>query len=512
MNLILLALTSAAFLICSLPQPDIGWFGWVALVPLIIAIQGLDPWRAAGLGLLFGIVSSFGIYGWLFEVPSFDMRHAVVLALYVGLYPAAWSAILAWLLRRDASLVVAAPTLWIIIDYVRAHAGFLALPWGTLAQAQHHNLAILQVASLGGEQAVTFVVALGNAGLAAVILRRERQAALIAGLAIVVAHLWGTAVLYDSPQGSMIKVSAIQPNIQIAEREKEESRRANLDRLEQLTRGASADRPTLIVWPESAIPEDLPSDPPLVARLQRLTDEIGVPLIVGAAQVEKFATGESEITVGRHIFNTAYLLKPGESLGQPYRKRVLVPFAEYLPHADTIPWPEWLAPRVAEMTPGGHAQLFRVTPNLTVGTLICWENLFASLARDSVRDGANLLVQLTNDVWFGHSAAPHQHNLMSVMRAVEQRVPIIIASNTGPSEIIDGYGRVVARVPGTFIEGNATGDIHVGAAGTWYTTFGDVVVLGFVVIWTLYVVRRTLSIPAAARGPALQPSTRSFGK
>lgn len=113
--------------------------------------------------------------------------------------------------------------------------------------------------------------------------------------------------------------------------------------------------------------------------MQRLTDEIGVPLIVGAAQVEKFATGESEITVGHHIFNTAYLLKPGESLGQPYRKRVLVPFAEYLPHADTIPWPEWLAPRVAEMTPGDHAQLFRVTSNLTVGTLICWENLFASL-------------------------------------------------------------------------------------------------------------------------------------
>jgi len=129
----LLALLSAALLVCSLPQPDIGWLGWIALVPLIIACQGLGPLSAAGLGLMSGIVASFGIYGWLFEVPSFDMRHAVILAVYVGAYPAGWCATLAWLTHRHASLIVTAPVLWVAVDYLRAHAGFLALPWGTLA-------------------------------------------------------------------------------------------------------------------------------------------------------------------------------------------------------------------------------------------------------------------------------------------------------------------------------------------------------------------------------------------
>lgn len=194
-----LALLSASLLICSLPNPDIGWFGWMALIPLIVACQGLRPLHAAGLGLVTGIVASFGIYGWLFEVPSFDMRHAIILAIYVGAYPAAWCAATAWLTRRQVPLLLTAPALWVAVDYLRVHAGFLALPWGTLAQTQHLNLAILQIASLAGEQGVTFLVALGNAALATVILRRERQGALIAGIIIALAHVWGMLVLYSAP-------------------------------------------------------------------------------------------------------------------------------------------------------------------------------------------------------------------------------------------------------------------------------------------------------------------------
>jgi apolipoprotein N-acyltransferase len=431
---------------------------------------------------MFGIVASFGIYGWLFEVPGFDMRHAIVLALYVGGYPAAWCTATAWVTRRHVSLILAAPALWVAIDYLRAHAGFLALPWGTLAQTQHHNLAILQIASLAGEQAVTFLVVLGNAAIVSVILRRAQQGTVIAGVILALAFVWGTSVLSSEQPGPTIRVVAIQPNILIGERKTEAGRKENMNRLEQLTLTAAADLPTLIVWPESAIPGNLQSDPMLIARLQGLSDTIEIPLILGAAEVEKFATGDKEIRMDRRVFNTAHLLRPGEPLAQPYRKRVLVPFAEYLPHPDIIPWPEWLAPRVSDMTPGESAQLFNVTTDLSVGALICWENVFAPLARESVKDGANLLIQLTNDVWFGRSAAPWQHNLMSVMRAVENRVPIVIASNTGPSQIIDGYGRVVASAPDIFIKGLATGNIHTGVGGTVYTANGDVFVFG-VLTW-----------------------------
>jgi apolipoprotein N-acyltransferase len=158
------------------------------------------------------------------------------------------------------------------------------------------------------------------------------------------------------------------------------------------------------------------------------------------------------------------------------------------------------------MTPGKNAQLFKVTKDLTVGILICWENVFARLARESVKDGANVLVQLTNDAWFGHSAAPRQHNLMSVMRAVENHVPIVIASNTGPSQIIDRYGRVVASAPDIFTNDLASGSIHPSTGGTVYTAVGDVFVfgvfawVGVVLLWRSVIQQRSFAWLPGGRG------------
>lgn len=471
---VLLSLATAILLICSLPGPDVGWLAWVALVPLILACHGVNPGPAAGLGLLSGVVASFGIYGWLFEVPSFDLRHAVILALYVAIYPAMWCAVLVLVQRRHRSLLLSVPIVWVAVDYLRAHAGFLALPWGTLAQTQHRNLPLLQVASLGGEYAVTFLVALGNAAVASLLLASERRKSLIAVVGVLtLAHLWGVSVLMASPQGTPIRIAVVQPNIQIAERITAAGRGAILDRLERLTHVASRDHPDLVVWPESALPVDLPADHAVLSRVQSLSDQVGIPLVVGAAQVEKFVTGEATVTIGPRFFNTAYFVRPGTPLAEPYKKRVLVPFAEYLPHAGTIPWPAWLAPHVVDTTPGDLAELFNLSPTVTIGTLICWENLFPSLARESVGSGAQLLVQLTNDVWFGRSAASRQHNLMSVLRAVENHIPIVIASNSGPSQIIDRYGRVLVQIPELFTEGLATQEVRPGTHGTVYTVMGD---------------------------------------
>ena len=275
---------------------------------------------------------------------------------------------------------------------------------------------------------------------------------MVAGVILALAHVWGASVLSSEQPGPTIQVAAIQPNILIGERKTEAGRRENMERLEQLTRAAAGDRPDLIVWPKrhtrkSAIRPDAHRE---ITESERHDGDTAHPRRGRSGEIRH---GETEHKISRRAFNTAHLLRPGEPLAQPYRKRVLVPFAEYLPHPEIIPWPEWLAPRVSAMTPGENAQLFKVSNDLTVGALICWENVFARLARESVKDGADVLVQLTNDVWFGHSAAPRQHNLMSVMRAVENRVPIVIASNTGPSQIIDRYGRVVASAPDIFTKG-----------------------------------------------------------
>jgi apolipoprotein N-acyltransferase len=499
---VVFALLSAGLLICSLPASDIGWLAWFGLVPLLIACDGIAPKHAAAIGFVSGFVLAFGIYNWLFQLPAFGLRHAFVLAAYVAVYPALFCATLAVFNRWRAPLIFSAPTLWVAVEYLRANAGFLALPWGTLAQAQHKNLAILQFASIAGEPGVTFLVALGNAAIAEIILnvlsrssaaplwRREGQRGIfgtvdrqtiaavwrrvfIVTAIIALAHGWGAYVLYGDRPETIIRVSAIQPNIQIAERESKQGTALSFKRLEQLTQSAAGSKPGLIVWPESAVAGNLLSNQGMVATLEDLTRAIGVPIIVGTAEAQKFSTGERRVTIRSQLFNAAYLLQPEAPLSQPYRKRVLLPFGEYLPYKEIIPWPEWLAPRVAEMTASENAHLFQLPNGVRVGALICWENLFAPLARESVASGAQVLVQLTNDIWFGKTAEPFQHNLASVLRAVENRVPVVIASNAGPSQIIDAYGRIVAAAPSVFAPEIVQADIAVAARETVFRRFGD---------------------------------------
>src|SRR5262249_41427135 len=284
------------------------------------------------IGFVSGFVSAFGIYNWLFQLPAFGWRHAFILAAYVALYPALFCAALAVFNRWRAPLIFNVPTLWMVVEYLRAHAGFLALPWGTLAQAQHRNLAILQFASIAGEPGVTFLVALGNAAIAEIILiflprssaaplwKRKGQRGIfgvedrqnipvvwrrvfIVVVIIALAHGWGAYVLYGDRPAPTIRVSAIQPNIQIAERESKQGTAVSFKRLEQLTRSAAGSKPGLIVWPESAVAGNLPRNQGMVASLEGLTHIIGVPIIVGAAEAQKFSTGERQETIRVRLFN-----------------------------------------------------------------------------------------------------------------------------------------------------------------------------------------------------------------
>jgi apolipoprotein N-acyltransferase len=421
------------------------------------------------------------------------MRHAIILACYVALYPAAWCTGLAALARARLPLLVTAPALWVVLDYVRAHAGFLALPWATLAHSQHKNLAVLQVSSVTGEFGVTFLVVMGSVAIADLIVRRAWRHVLIAGIVIGLMHAAGAVTLGRAGRTVPLQVAVIQPNIRPEERWTAANRAATLDRLERLTAAAAASRPAVIVWPETAVWE-LSRDPALVERLRDLAVTAKTSLIVGASEIVKFAPRQEGIVMRTRSYNSAYFVEPGRPLAEPYRKMRLVPFAEYRPSEEIVRWPEWLIPRVHAMTPGEVPQQFTLSDGTRVGVLICWENLFADFVRPTVRDGARLLVQLTNDAWFGRTGAPRQHNLASVLRAVENRTPVVIASNTGPSQIIDPHGRVIASVPTLFTDGIATAHLPLGTGGTPYTRTGDLFVV-FVFAWLVLTI-----MWAAARG------------
>jgi apolipoprotein N-acyltransferase len=471
------ALASAMLLVLCLPPADAGALAWLALVPLLIGCRGLSAARSAALGSLFGVVSSLGIFSWLAEVPAIGAPQMAVLAAYVSLYPALWCAGLPRLQRSRMPLALTAPAWWVALDALKAHAGFLALPWGTLAQSQHENIALLQLASLTGEAGVNFIVVMVNVAIAQAVGARRITRSLAAAVAVALAgHAGGAHVLAsEDTNAPRIAVTAIQPALAIGTRDTPVSRAAAWQRLEALTLEAARTRPALIVWPETVV-ADPAHDPELAARLATLARDAGAPIVVGAAQAAKFATAGADggVTLGRRaLHNAALLLRPDGRSEEPYLKRRLVPFAETTPLRDRLTWPAWLVPAAAHGEAGTQARRWTLDDGVRVAPLICWENLFAGLARDAVRDGAQVLVQLTDDAWFGRSAASRQHNLASVLRAVENRVPLVIASNGGPSMVIDRRGRVVALANAGFGTAVVSASVAAGTAVSPYTRGGE---------------------------------------
>jgi apolipoprotein N-acyltransferase len=471
-----LALLAALLLACSLPDPDVGWLAWIALVPLILACRGLHPIQAAGIGCIFAFVSGMGIYHWVFEIPKFGFQHFLLAGTYLAVYPTLWCAGVALMSRAGIALAFPAAALWVVLDYIRAHAGFLAFPWGTLAHTQHQNGAVLQIAAITGEYGVSFLVVLASASIAAVVSQRAYRSAAVAALIIAVAHGVGAYALYSETSGPTLRIAVVQPNTQIGEQGTFNGGVETFRRLERLTNTAAASQPALIAWPETSISGDLQSNPLLAADLQSLTRAIGIPIVLGVSEVQKFSSRDAGGVARRRAYNSAYLVSPGEPLAPPYRKHLLLPFGEYVPLEGILTWPAWIGGRGYDKAPGSGLHLFTLPDGTPFATLICWESFFSRLSRESVQGGARLLVQLNNPAWLGHTAAGKQQNLSSVFRAVENRVPVVLASNTGPSEIIDRYGRIVTRTHALFSEDIAVGNVTLSSGQTVYTQVGDVFV------------------------------------
>ncbi|MGA7991048.1 MAG: apolipoprotein N-acyltransferase, partial [Thermoanaerobaculia bacterium] len=391
------------------------------------------------------------IYSWMFELSGFGIAHAAVLATYLALYPASFAALLPLLRRSRVPFVWGTAALWTALDVLRARAGFLAFPWGTLGQSQVPDLPLLQTAALLGEEGVTFFVALLGVALAQAVTERRLRPLVLPSAAVALACGAGALRLAAPEATRSLRVAAVQPAILRHERATVAGDRATFERLERLTREAARGRPALVVWPETSV-RDLTERPGLLARVQALADETGATLVAGASRAEKFPTtggAAGDLPFRTQQFNLAAVFAPGDTAPKMYSKALLVPFAEYLP-APSFPWPKWLVGPTFDVVPGGGPALFRIADGTPFAPLICWENLFSGFVREAAARGAHVLVQLTNDNWFGETAAPLQHDAASVLRAVENGLPVVVSSNTGPSLVADRYGRVLAQAPKLF--------------------------------------------------------------
>jgi apolipoprotein N-acyltransferase len=275
-------------------------------------------------------------------------------------------------------------------------------------------------------------------------------------------------------KGNPIQIAAIQGNIVQIKNWDPANARSVMQVYQDLTLEAARNSPTLIIWPETATPGSVSLHPELLRQVQALAGEVKAPILFGSTEGQKAFLG------ARDLHNSAFLAEPTAPSAPPaqmYHKIRLFPFGEYLPLKGVIPW-SWIGvPELWSHIPGSQYFLFRIDA-IRFGVTICWESLFPDHVRQFVGQGAQFIVNITNEAWFGDTAAPEQFLSMNVFRAIENGVYLIRCGNSGITCIIDPRGRVVARVSDTsgkesFVRGVLTGEILPLSPGTVYTRLGD---------------------------------------
>jgi apolipoprotein N-acyltransferase len=487
---LLLAVASGLLLTGSFPKFGSVWIAWVALIPLLMAIRNLPAGRRFRLGLAAGIVHYLTLTYWLIITMQTygglnvwaSIGILCLLSVYLALYVGAFSLFLGLLAPTAPGCLAAAPALWVILEFIRAKA-ITGFPWELLGYSQYRALQIIQISDIFGVYGVSFLVVAVNTGLFLVwlavknrqwqgrqVTRKSAFAAgicilLLTGAALVYGHLRMAEVRRNAKEAKQIKAAVIQGNIPQDVKWDPEFKISTVDTYLRLSRETShTESPDLIVWPETATPFYFQRAMELTRRVEEGIKGKGAFFIIGSPSA-------IEDGAGYHLYNSAYLMTPEGTVGGRYDKQHLVPFGEYVPLGRWLTFVEKLVSGMVDFTPG-RSGVSMPWANGKVGVQICYEVIFPYLARRAVQNGADLLVYLSNDAWYGTSSAPHQLFSMAILRAVETRRSVVRAANTGISGFVDPTGRIIGHT-GLFEEATLTAEVPILKKKTIYARWGD---------------------------------------
>ena len=451
---LLALLTSALLFLASPGNFSLPQLAWLALVPLFWSLGNQSPRRAALLGLICGLAYYLPLLYWIVIVLAtygqVPLPIAVLALAFLALYMSCYLATFAFLCAKTGgrlSLLVFAPACWVALDLIRGLL-FTGFPWLDLAYTQYNLPQLIQVADLAGHHGLTFLLVLTNGlifTLAASFVQRKATSppALITAAALLLLmasgySLWRMQTLPAAiAQAEQMEVAAMQGNIPQDQKWQPDFQRETIDTYLRLSQEIFITaKPQLIVWPETALPF-YPYEHPLFLRLHsELTRPYQTYLLTGAPHREK-----TSAAAPLRYANSAFLLSPDGRIGGRYDKQHLVPFGEYIPLRRLLGFASPLVETLGDFAPG-RTNTPLSCQNSRIGVLICFESIFPEISRQQAEAGANLLVTLTNDAWFGRSSAPMQHLAMGVFRAVETRKTLVRAANTGISAFIDPMGNI----------------------------------------------------------------------
>jgi apolipoprotein N-acyltransferase len=504
------AVISALLLLLSFPPFELSFLAWVALAPLLKVIAGgVTTRRALWLGWLAGFEFTFFAENWIAHsmtnfgqmLTAIAYAVAMLFAAILALFPAIFAAAMAKLTRRFGWWAIAfAPVVWVATEWLRPIV--TGVTWNALGVSQAWHFRIASLSRLGGVYLVSAEIVTVSALLVLAIKFRERPVARASALLFLFAAIFFTLPPQlqgpERPDGATVTVVGVQPNLppdsSVTERD--------LDNAVRLTKEAISRAPDkradIVIWAESPLALFYENDQAIRERLNALARETGSYLIVSTATVE-----------GQQYFNSVHTISPHSNSqldAKPprrYDKIRLVPFGEYVPWRPVLG--RFVPTIVGDFTPGKEAvvnplrlgaeravivtgeggsptpAIERTTNYVRVGSFVCYEAAYQNLVRRFAQNGATLLVNVSNDAWFGNTAGARQHLMHAMMRAIENDRDLLRVTNSGISALVTADGRAVDPLP-MFTSGAQVWQARSRSVRTFYTLRGDYFAIGCAIL------------------------------
>jgi apolipoprotein N-acyltransferase len=523
-NNLMLAISSGLLLVFAFPEWNLWSLAWVGAAPLIMAIAREQRfWRSLLLGTITGTIFYLGTSHWItYSIHNYggvpiwlcyviDFAFAAILGSFTGLFAGVTSKAIA---RFGGWAILVSPAIWVASEWARLEV--TQMGWNLLGYSQAFQPAVIQIARLGGVYAVSALLIAANAALVFSIIYIEQRRGYFVltavGMLLVASLIYGHLLKPSGPEEATVTVAAVQPNIPIAGQwddpefiERMIARHmslteqaiaegnpmvAKLDDKRTLKEASvreatapsqTADAIDLVIWPESPMSFEYDRDPALQRKIAQFTRRNNIFLLMNSWGFPREGG----------VSNSALVIAPsGEKIAE-YDKIALLPFGEYVPARKWIPFMDRVKAIVGDITPGTSFALSDIR-GARIGTFICFEATRPEIARRLRREGATAIVQISNEAWFGQSAAARQMLAHAIFRAVENNCDLIRVTNSGLSARIDRYGSIEGLTP-SFETATRRWKIKTveeaqAAAPTLYTRYGDWLALSCAVLTLLLAV------------------------
>ena len=485
----ILAVLSAILFTIPFLSNHFSLLAWISLVPLLYAVE-TAPGKSFRTGLLFGILANYIGQYWLVGTLTrfggfpiiISFLFILVYCIYLGIQYALFTYLinkLGLLKQRKILSLLVICALWVTLEYFYP----VLFPYG-LGNTQAYNLRIIQVSDLLGVSLLSFIIIFFNITVyfvARSIIFREKKPvveSIISLMLIIFLVLYGSLRINQEikniSKAEKIRIGVVQANFDFFEKIEDNERIITEEHQRMSEMISNAD---LIIWPETAVQKWLPVHSEYLEFFDEekiIPDIEGTYFLLGGLSYEAEINGENEDEFIFTQYNSAFLTDwNGKILGK-YDKIKLLLFGEYLPFSDYIPWIKYVSPATGDFTPGSELNILTIgEKGIKIGPLICYEDIIPSFSRDIAINGANILINLTNDAWFGRSAAPYEHLLVSIPRAVETRRYLIRSTNTGVSAVITPIGEV-KNPTGIFKKEHFEDEVALLYSDTLYMKVGDI--------------------------------------